>query len=889
MRRALIRSVTIVLPLLVTLALPGISRASYLSISYDFNARNITATSATVELESLFPATATLYYGSSHPSNCVGLPNTAADSGFSASAHTFRLTGLQPNTTYYYALDSGGELFTNNGACFTFSTLPATAVPTAPLVVTGMLTAWPSCSQPLARGRIIVQMSRSGSASWSNSTLLGTATTGEQGTYAVNVVPDSVSSGGSLYVPAAGDTISVASDDGAFNGRRSVTWDGTTNPIVIPSFCPPPFNVANLLLDPGFEVSPQGSMWQLKPGTTIDTTPANAKSFSQSLLMTTTGTESSPDAQQSVYVAPNTRYEISGWVSQDTANAGVISVYDMSTGTPTTQLASTATVADTGAYRLLTATFTAGPSVTRIQVQANATVSGAHVHMDDLLLLMEPGQLGNGGAEATTGWSGSSWTQNSSTASIASSGCHGGSRCFEVSGASSPSAINQAIGVSPNVPYLVSAWVKQDTASNAFIAAYDDDGRALTNPTTSALFGETGAWYLQQFVVTAHASGMMIFLGQSGAGTSYFDDVSVVAMPGMIGNGGFETVDLPGEGWVLPPNSSIDTAPADAHTGSQSLLNIVTAASGQDAYQDVPVFAGMQYTLSAYLKQTAGTSGGSLNVLCTNGLTSIAQSTVPGTPPATYAPQTKIFTVPSTCTMIRVTLAHAQTGTYSWDDVTLTPQAGKLGNTGFDQDTAGAGWVLPYRGQITTAGALSGNALSNAGSASRSTYAYQDLPVTASTAYTFSMQVNGPAHYIVADCIPSYGATSGATLLGQTSSVTTASYQSQSLSVTTPATGCPYVRVFLQQAAGVATDTWDSGSGGFYLQVHTRHTAARKRVPAVTLVSTNPTGLGVGAADTVHVVLAARPANLPDTLPAPNIMISGGADAPILSPVFPTP
>jgi hypothetical protein len=103
-----------------------------------------------------------------------------------------------------------------------------------------------------------------------------------------------------------------------------------------------------------------------------------------------------------------------------------------------------------------------------------------------------------------------------------------------------------------------------------------------------------------------------------------------------------------------------------------------------------------------------------------------------------------------------------------------------------------------------------------------------------------------------------------------------------------PATGCPYVRVFLQQAAGVATNAWDSGSGGFYLQVHKRHLTAKKHVPAAKIVSTNPTGLVVGAPDTVHVVLAARPANLPDTLPAPNIMINGGTDDPALGTVSPT-
>ena len=83
---------------------------------------NIEARSATVTFDTDEPANGTVRYGLA----CGTLTETVPESGFK-TAHTFNLTGLTENTTYFYAVDAvdgAGNSSTddNGGACYTFTT-----------------------------------------------------------------------------------------------------------------------------------------------------------------------------------------------------------------------------------------------------------------------------------------------------------------------------------------------------------------------------------------------------------------------------------------------------------------------------------------------------------------------------------------------------------------------------------------------------------------------------------------------------------------------------------------------------------------------------------------------------------------------------------------------
>jgi hypothetical protein len=871
MHSALRRSITVLLVIgiaAVTSPLP--SHASYLDVTNSLGARNITATTADVEWTSILPETASVLYGATKPANCIGLASQSTiDLGPTPHLHQFHLTGLSPNTTYYYAITQHGQQFDGGGACYTLRTMPAGAVPPAPLVIAGKLLLWPACTTPVTTGAVYVQITRPGLypfSTWS--------TVHADGTFALNVSPAALATG-TWWTPQSGDSINLIAASGDLGKQIIQSWDGLTNPVVLSTACINTNATIHRTLDASFEASTTAAIWQPRAGTTVDATPANAHTFSHALLLTGTGTESAPNAFQDISVFPGARYQLSGWFNQDTANAGTIAAYDSTSGSPTTLLATTTPFTDTGVYRLATATFTAPAGVTRLRLEINNLVSAAHVHVDDVLLTVLPAQLGNTGGEVSSTLYGWNVTTGSTypTASLATTGCHSGARCFQlVSTTPAQNAVPplyQDITTIPGVPYRVGGWLEQDTTQNPYLGVYDTDGNTLSNPVWGTRVNETGVWRQQQFLVTPQQTGIRVMMNQSTTGTSLLDDLSVTAMPGFLGNGGFETPDPAGSGWVLPGGGIIDTTAADAHTGSRSLKNVVTASSGQDTVQDIPVFAGMPYTVAASLKQTSGTSGGSLKVQCATDLSTIAQSPVPGTAPASYAPQSLPFTVPSTCTTIRLSLAQNQPGTYFWDDVSLIPQPGKIGNAGFEQDTTGAGWLLPSTGSIVASGAYAGsNAFMNTGAATAASWAYQDLPVTPGALYSVGMEAKGTNQYLTVDCVPSYGATTGAIAEAWSSQVSNPAYAMiTTSSFTVPATGCPYVRVMLEQAAGITTGYWDSGSAILLRHMSTRRTHRHTTAPrAVAPTVTNPLHLVAGLADTVHVFRSIRPANLPTSL-----------------------
>lgn len=776
---------------------PGVAHASFPSYS---QAANITDTSAVITWDTAAFEPGSVDYGTS----CAGA-TTATPSDGGANLHVISLTGLAASTKYYYSIVTGGQTYPGPGYCYSFATIPST-MPPFPVTAAGYAYTGHNCNVPETSGIVKVVDSRTGSTSTTVERLINGAS---PGTYSVPFSPAAASDSSGYFSPQTGDTITVTADVGVGEGSARTMWNGSDNPVIMPRICIQPFQALNQVANPGFEADNGITGWNVQSGGSLDTTQTDAHSGHNSLAASTT-TNSSSVAWQTIQVYPNTRYELTGWIDQATPNSALLSESDASNGSGA---AGTAYYASTGGWLFNKLVFTTGASETRVMLQLKMAIAG-QAHFDDIALATVSGQVGNGDFEdGSVGW-GLNTNATYGVGSVISSGCNTGTSCLQVTGPAangSPPGAYQIVPVSAGVPYVLTVWMKQNTANLARVIVYNQNNNVLTSAGYSSPFTETGIYRVEQITLVPTSSAIRIFLVTEATGTAVFDTISLRALPGAVVNSGFED-DNTGTAWAFPNTAIPDSNSADAHTGSNSLKDISTGASL--TYQDVPAYPGLHYTLSAYVRESGATSGAFLEAVCTSSNAVIALGNPPSTVPVSYTQLSLPITVPAGCTQVRVLLRSKTVGTYNWDDVALTQTAGQLGNSGFDMDSLGTGWVLPYTADIQTTGALSGNALVNNGSGSQATFAWQDTPLVPGQKYAFTMQVNGPNHYLQADCAPSTFAGSGLTYINATTTVTTSSYAPQTLVFTVPTSGCPIVRLFLRQSTGTTAVYFDSGSFG---------------------------------------------------------------------------
>jgi len=117
-------------------------------------------------------------------------------------------------------------------------------------------------------------------------------------------------------------------------------------------------------------------------------------------------------------------------------------------------------------------------------------------------------------------------------------------------------------------------------------------------------FAGSGSWTAVATNYTAAPTEVStsIYPDNTAVGTFWFDDVSLAPTTNLLSNGGFESG---AAGWSLASQASIDSNPADAHAGNDSLQLVATGA-WEATRQTVTVRPGQTYNFTAWGRSNSG-------------------------------------------------------------------------------------------------------------------------------------------------------------------------------------------------------------------------------------------------------------------------------------------
>jgi hypothetical protein len=220
----------------------------------------------------------------------------------------------------------------------------------------------------------------------------------------------------------------------------------------------------------------------------------------------------------------------------------------------------------------------------------------------------------------------------------------------------------------------------------------------------------------------------------SASGTYWFDDFSLTPTSQFIANGGFEAGP---PGWQLAPQASIDTNPADAHSGNNSLQLVATAA-WQASWQSVPVTAGQPYLFTGWGRSSAGYGDFTLISYDVAGNPTGAHRDITFSATGNWLMTTGTYLAPANAVRVDLGVMGSASGTYWFDDFSLTPTSQFIANGGFEAGPPG--WQLAPQASIDTnpADAHSGNNSLQLVTTGASQGTWQTIPVNPGQVYTFS-------------------------------------------------------------------------------------------------------------------------------------------------------
>src|SRR5204862_341813 len=134
---------------------------------------------------------------------------------------------------------------------------------------------------------------------------------------------------------------------------------------------------------------------------------------------------------------------------------------------------------------------------------------------------------------------------------------------------------------------------------------------------------------------------------------------------------------------IPPPQASIDTNPADAHTGNASLKLVATAA-WQGTWQRVPVSAGQSYSFTAWGRSNV--EGGQFTLISQdsngNEVQPRADFTFAGV--GSWVPVAATYSAPVGAVRVAIIPQSATAGTFLFDDLALSPANNLVANPGFE-------------------------------------------------------------------------------------------------------------------------------------------------------------------------------------------------------------
>jgi hypothetical protein len=142
-----------------------------------------------------------------------------------------------------------------------------------------------------------------------------------------------------------------------------------------------------------------------------------------------------------------------------------------------------------------------------------------------------------------------------------------------------------------------------------------------------------------------------------------------VTRTNLLGNGGFEAGS---QSWGLAAQASIDTTPADAHSGNNSLLLTATGPWQATSSASLAITAGKTYSFNGWGRASSGTGYFSLFSYDASG-NQIASNYLPFAGAGSWVNVIATYNAPSNAVAFRLALQNANSGSFGFDDATLTP------------------------------------------------------------------------------------------------------------------------------------------------------------------------------------------------------------------------
>jgi hypothetical protein len=182
-------------------------------------------------------------------------------------------------------------------------------------------------------------------------------------------------------------------------------------------------------------------------------------------------------------------------------------------------------------------------------------------------------------------------------------------------------------------------------------------------------FAGTGNWVFvtETFTASPNEVSAQIQGTSSQVGTFWFDDLSLTPSNNVITNGGFE---VGSAGWTLAPQVSIDTNPADAHSGNNS-AQLVSTGPWQVIRQAFAVTPGKAYTFTGWGRSNI--VGGYLIVRGYDAAgNAVASLDLPVAGTGSWVSVTGIHIAASNEVSVQVQATSSISGTFWFDDLSLT-------------------------------------------------------------------------------------------------------------------------------------------------------------------------------------------------------------------------
>ncbi len=486
----------------------------------------------------------------------------------------------------------------------------------------------------------------------------------------------------------------------------------------------------NITLDPDSiangDFENGSASWILSPQASIDTNPAVAHAGSNSLeLVATAGYQGT---KQSITASPGQMYTFGAWGRSSTSGGQYSVVSFDATGTRLGY--ATYNFAGTGIWTAVAGTYITPANTARVTVSAQSNVAGTF-SFDDVGLTPTNDSVANGDFEL--GWAGWSVAAQAGIDSNPAD-AHDGFNSLELVATAGYQGTRQWLALTPGQRYSITAWGRSSVAGGQYaLVSYDSTGTRLG--VTNYMFPGTGDWttVAGTFTPPPNTARVALLAESNVAGTFWFDDITVTPSTDLVANGGFE---LGSAGWTLASTAVIDTNPADANSGTNSLELGATAAN-QVTVQSVAATGGQAYGLTAWGRST--TTGGEYTLAsydATGTRLGYANYFFAGT--GNWTPVAGVFVAPANTVRIAILPESTALGTFWFDDVSVKPTNNLVANGGYE--LGATAWTLASTASIDTTptDANSGNSSLELVATAGYQASRQSVAVNAGQSYNFS-------------------------------------------------------------------------------------------------------------------------------------------------------